>query len=206
MHGKKYFAISHLWTQNNNLMSRCLDKDLPLAACVNNLAGFATKAARLVEVCIPTSMHLWNIENFFMLFENCVNLQYAYGLKRKLKITRSTSGMFAGCAALKETDFVLPVAHIDAENSLMRIFQGRSSLTTPIQSILPSSGFASRVIRVDNLFRNGSSLTGTVPAAILWEDAGKVWQNASMAFQDASDAIRAQVPASWGGTMTDPTA
>ena len=51
-----------------------------------------------------------------------------------------------------------------------------------------------------------ASLTGTGPAAILREDTGKVWRNASMAFQGASDAIRAQVPSSWGGTMTDPTA
>lgn len=203
VYGKKYFAVSNQWTQDNNLICRCLDKDLPLASCVNNLAGFATKAKRLIEICIPTSMNLWDIENFYILFENCVNLLYAYGLKRKLKITRSTTGMFSGCSSLKKTDFVLPVSPINTESGLNLIFKGCSSLTTPIQNIIPSAGFACRVIKVENIFYGCTSLTGTVPAKLLWEDTSKVWQGTSSAFQGASEAIRSQVPTSWGGTNAD---
>jgi hypothetical protein len=46
-------------------------------------------------------------------------------------------------------------------------------------------------------------MTGTVPASMLWENTNITWTNTSTAFTGCSDAIRAQVPTSWGGTNTE---
>lgn len=203
IYGKKYFGLANSRTLENNLICRCLDNDLPLASNVNNLANYARSAKRLVNLCIPTAMNLWNIENFHIIFQDCVNLQYAYGLKRKIRIPRAATGIFRGCSALIQTDLVLPVTNVDASSEPTHCFRGCSSLVTPIQNLLPSAGFTNHIMQVDYLFNGCSSLTGTVPAAILWEDTSKVWQGTATAFQGASDAIRAQVPASWGGTNTE---
>ncbi len=206
IHGRKYFSFSHGRTPANNLMCRCLDKDLPLAGNVNNLAYFAANALRLVNVCIPTAMDFHKIENFSSLFQGCKNLQSAYGLKRKLKIVRSASRIFYSCSALLETDFVLPVCCIETNAEPVECFNGCALLQTPIQNLLPTAGFCNRLMNVLNIFKGCAALTGTVPAALLWEDTSKVWQNTSAAFQGASDTIRAQVPTSWGGTNMEITA
>jgi hypothetical protein len=200
--GKRYFCITHQWSGGNNLMCRCLDKELPLASHINNLAGFGMNATRLVELCIPTAMSLVNIENYYMAFSGCVNLLYANGFKRKLKSVRTIDHLFYQCAALINTDLVLPVTCIDLASGQNCVFMNCSSLTTPIQNLLPSTGFANRILYVQHLFYNCASLTGTVPAALLWEDTSIVWQGTSQVFTGASEAIRAQVPTSWGGTQS----
>lgn len=203
VHGKKYFSLSHGRTQANNLMCRCLETDLPLSTNINNLSYFAANAQRLVNVCIPTAMDFRNIENLGAIFQNCSNLQYAYGLKRKIRIPRASVSFFYNCGALIETDFVLPVCSIETNTDSNKSFSGCSSLITPIQNLLPSAGFCNRVINVLDMFKGCGSLTGTVPVAILWEDTSKVWQNTDNAFTGASVAIREQVPTAWGGTNTE---
>lgn len=199
IHGKKYFHFSHGWTTANNLMCRCLESDLPLAGNVNNLSYFATNAPRLVNLCVPTFMDFHNVENFTGMFTNCKNLQYAYGFKRKIRIPRAASSFFANCNALIQADLIIPPGAVDATGN-QQCYTGCGSLITPIQNLLPSAGFCNRIVSVQNFFKGCASLTGTVPAALLWEDTSKVWQNTATAFLGASDAIRAQVPASWGGT------
>jgi len=202
IYGRKYFGISHARAPENNLMSRCLDTEFPLAGQVNNLASFARYGCRLKELCIPTAMDLHNVENVFAMCQGCTNLQYAYGLKRKIKISRSFTNLFDGCSALLQTDFVMPVMYIDVSAGLQMCFNGCTLLATPVQKLLPSAGFCNRVMNVQKLFYGCGSLTGTVPAAVLWEDTSKVWQNTSNVFKNCSAEIRAQVPVSWGGTLT----
>ena len=203
IYGRKYFGISHARAPENNLMSRCLDTEFPLAGQVNNLSSFARYGCRLKELCIPTAMDLHNVENVFAMCQGCTNLQYAYGLKRKIKISRSFTNLFDGCSALLQTDFVMPVMYIDVSAGLQMCFNGCGLLATPVQKLLPSAGFCNRVMNVQKLFYGCASLTGTVPAAVLWEDTSKVWQNTSNVFKNCSAAIRAQVPVSWGGTLAN---
>ena len=63
-----------------------------------------------------------------------------------------------------------------------------------------------RRFSANKIFNGCAALTGTVPAELLWGDAGITWSDTSQAFAGCSAAIRAQVPEAWGGTLAEPEA
>ena len=200
IYGEKYFCLSNRLTTANNLMCRCFDRDLPLSDNVNNLTHWGKNALRLTKVCIPAAMDFRRVENFGDLFQDCTNLLYAWGLKRKIQLVRCSAEIFYGCSALIKTDLILPTAAVESNSSLKKCFSGCRNLNCNISALIPSCGFSNRIISVMELFKDCSSLFGTVPAALLWEDDSKVWIDTASAFSGCSESIRSQVPVSWGGT------
>lgn len=184
------------------ILSRVFDVDLPVASCVTNLTMACRWAQKLLRVRIPTGLDLFaNRHNAAFLFKGCRNLVEAIGMKTKFRYARDVSCMFEDCDNLTTTDFELPVEVLKS-TGYQHVFFGCHKLAVDINTLLPKTGFANRKVDLSSTFYNCAALTGTVPADILWKDSSKLW-SAEAAFDGCSDAIRAQVPTSWGGTSTD---
>lgn len=184
------------------ILSRVFDVDLPVASCVTNLTMACRWAQKLLRVRIPTGLDLFaNRHNVTFLFKGCRNLVEAIGMKTKFRYARDVSCMFEDCDNLTTTDFELPV-EVLKPTGYQRVYFGCGKLAVDINTLLPKTGFANRKVDLYSTFYNCAALTGTVPADILWRDSSKLW-SAEAAFGGCSDAIRAQVPTSWGGTSTD---
>ena len=184
------------------ILSRVFDVDLPVASCVTNLTMACRWAQKLLRVRIPTGLDLFaNRHNVAFLFKGCRNLVEAIGMKTKFRYARDVSCMFEDCDNLTTTDFELPVEVLKS-TGYQHVFFGCGKLAVDINTLLPKTGFANRKVDLSSTFYNCAALTGTVPADILWKDSSKLW-SVEAAFAGCSDAIRAQVPTSWGGTSTD---
>jgi hypothetical protein len=203
--GKNYFGFTTAWETSNdnltyNLMSRCLEKDLPVAPHLTNLSSFAACTLRLLKVA-AAEYSLTNVFNFSSLFLYDANLVEATGLKNIPNACRNAAAVFSGCASLTSTDFVIPGAAKDG--SLYCLFNGCRNLVADIGKLIPSLGLFGKTINMDRAFTACANLTGTVPADKLWNDHRIEWTNTSSCFSKCSDDIRAQVPESWGGTNKD---
>lgn len=184
------------------ILSRVFDVDLPVASCVTNLTMACRWAQKLLRVRVPTGLDLFaNRHNVAFLFTGCRNLVEAIGMKTKFRYARDVSSMFEDCNNLTTTDFELPVEVLKS-TGYQHVFFGCGKLAVDINTLLPKTGFANRKVDLSSTFYSCAALTGTVPADILWRDSSKLW-SAEAAFGGCSDAIRAQVPTSWGGTSTD---
>ena len=184
------------------ILSRVFDVDLPVASCVTNLTMACRWAQKLLRVRIPTGLDLFaNRHNAAFLFKACRNLVEAIGMKTKFRYARDVANMFEDCDNLTTTDFELPV-EVLKPTGYQHVFFGCGKLAVDINTLLPKTGFANRKVDLSGTFYNCAALTGTVPADILWKDSSKLW-SVEAAFDGCSDAIRAQVPTSWGGTSTD---
>lgn len=183
------------------ILSRVFDVDLPVASCVTNLTMACRWAQKLLRVRIPTGLDLFaNRHNAAFLFKGCRNLVEAIGMKTKFRYARDVASMFEDCDNLTTTDFELPV-EVLKPTGYQHVFFGCGKLAVDINTLLPKTGFANRKVDLSSTFYNCAALTGTVPADILWKDSSKLW-SAEAAFGGCSDAIRAQVPTSWGGTSS----
>ena len=209
--GKKYWGFQH--NNANNIVSRILDSDLPLAQNVQNIAGLCSGGNyKLVSVHVPTGQQLFtNIHNASSCFANCHNLKQATNFETKFRFTRTVANFFQNCQNLIYTDFQLPVLCIYANAGMNGVYRGctrlgqqytdprnNNTVQTKIQDLFPPQGFVSRAISMTYCFYGCSSLTGNVPASFLWRDLRINW-TVTNCFTGASAAIRSQVPASWGG-------
>ena len=119
--GSDYFGISRGYGYNwpdedqnkvgithQGLLSRCLDIDLSVADCVNNLSYFAAYCPNLKRVHIPTQMELTRIENWYSAFAFCPDLETATGFLYKLQYTKQAGCLFRGDTALVTSDIKFP--------------------------------------------------------------------------------------------------
>lgn len=103
--------------------------------------------------------------------------------------------MFAYCKSLKTTDFVIP----NGVSSLNYLFYSCIKLTTPIEKIIPETGFALTNIMMNLAFSETHSITGDTSkiADLLW-NSGKTWKQCNSAFRYSNIAKTAkEVPDTW---------
>ena len=203
--GKDYWSFRNPIEDSSGeyILSRVFDVDLPVAPCVTNLSMACQWAPKLLRVRIPTGLDLFaNRHNAAFLFRGCRNLVEARGMKTKFRYARDVASMFDECGNLTATDFELPVQVLKPAG-YHRVYFGCGKLAVDINTLLPQTGFTNHKVDLFGTFCGCAALTGTLPAGILWEDSARLW-SAEAAFGGCSDAIRAQVPASWGGTMGEP--
>lgn len=197
--GNKYFGFG---SGRKSIVSRAFASDLPLAQHVNATGNIAWGSDRLLKVDIPTYMLSEGLWNLNAMFSNNPNLVEITGARYIQGDVRNCSWMFSGDTALVNTDFIFP-AYI-RDGALSYAFTNNKSLAVDIAKLFPAQGFiGAGKYDVKQMFMNCAALTGTVPAAKLWENTNITWVNTSEAFIGCSDAIRAQVPVSWGGTNED---
>lgn len=194
--GKQYWGFQQV--KGFNIISRIFDHGYPTAGWLQNLSVACQWSPKIQKVVFPTGLELFaNIHNAYALFADCVNLVSVKNCQTKFRFTRDVTNMFSGCTALKECDFQLPQSAVK-NASYNRVFYNCYSLEADIANLLPDRGFDGKTVSMIECFRGCSKLTGTVPAVKLWEDMVINW-TATRCFTDCSDALRLQVPASWGG-------
>lgn len=194
--GKQYWGFQQV--KGFNIISRIFDHGYPTAGWLQNLSVACQWSPKIQKVVFPTGLELFaNIHNAYALFADCVNLVSVKNCQTKFRFTRDVTNMFSGCTALKECDFQLPQSAVKTA-SYNRVFYNCSSLEADIANLLPDRGFDGKTVSMIECFRGCSKLTGTVPAVKLWEDMVINW-TATRCFTDCSDALRLQVPVSWGG-------
>lgn len=194
--GKQYWGFQQV--KGFNIISRIFDHGYPTAGWLQNLSVACQWSPKIQKVVFPTGLELFaNIHNAYALFADCVNLVSVKNCQTKFRFTRDVTNMFSGCAALKECDFQLPQSAVK-NASYNRVFYNCYSLEADIANLLPDRGFDGKTVSMIECFRGCSKLTGTVPALKLWEDMVINW-TATRCFTDCSDALRLQVPVSWGG-------
>ena len=192
--GKKYFGFGSVET----IVSRVFASDLPVAKHLNCLGNFAYGSKRLLSVDIPSYILSAGLYNLNAMFNNNVNLVSATGLRYFQSSIRNATWFFNNCPALENTDFIIPGYLRDG--GLNTMFKGCSSLAVDISKLFPNSGFVGEGTQsVKDAFRGCVALTGTVPADKLWRNTKIKWTDTAYAFADCSEAIRLQVPVSWGG-------
>lgn len=204
VNGKSYWGIQTGPFTNGgaSILSRMFAADLPLASWVSNLASCCKDSPKLQKVLIPTGMDLFvNIHNASSIFSGCVNLLSATNFATKFQYTRYVQNMFKGCSHLVTCDFRIPQNCIKS-NAYKSVFEGCAALTANIADLLPERGFDGVNLDISRCFYGCASLTGTVPAAILWNDMRVVWTHANV-FTGCPAALLAQIPTSWGGTAAE---
>ena len=204
VYGKDYFGFNKQFKaagdyDDHNLICRVLDKDLPVASHITNLASMAALSKRLLIVR-ASAYRLTNTYNWANLFIKCPNLKYVYGMYAPEALYAYKS-MFTDCTSLIETDFTFP--RYSGDSSFYTVFSGCVNLTMDIADLIPVQGFISHEINVSAMCKNCAKLYGTVPANVLWDDRRITWSNPVNAFRGCSAEIRKQVPKSWGGTADD---
>lgn len=194
--GKQYWGFQQV--KDYNIVSHIFEHGYPTAGWLQNLSVACQWSPKIQKVVFPTGLELFaNIHNAYALFADCVNLVSVKNCQTKFRFTRDVTNMFSGCTALKECDFQLPQSAVK-NASYNRVFYNCSNLEADIADLLPDRGFDGKTVSMIECFRGCSKLTGTVPAVKLWEDMVINW-TATRCFTDCSEALRMQVPASWGG-------
>ena len=199
--GKGYWGFQ-VNSQVANILSRIFASDLPVASWVVNLASCAANSPKLQSILIPTGMDLFtHIHNASGIFNGCVNLLSATNFATKFQYTRYVQNMFKGCLHLVTCDFRIPQNCIKS-NAYKSVYEGCAALMANSADLLPERGFDGVNLDISRCFYGCASLTGTVPASILWNDMRVVWTHANT-FTGCPAALLAQIPTSWGGTAAE---
>lgn len=186
-----------------NLICRVFDHDLPIAPHLNNFDAFCKYAIMLTKVNVgrASSGRFLEARNCSDCFSYCYNLESATGFNKYAQF-RYIAGMFYRCHSLKTTDLVIP-AWCYACGALC--FEN-INLEVDIAKILPNdskAGWQCTKVAIDRAFYMCGKIYGTIPAEDLWNSSHNEFYFSNKTFGKTSEAIMAQVPTSWGGTLAE---
>lgn len=204
IYGKDYYGLMHringLKKETSNLVCDAMSDDLPVADHVKNLVGYLFNARCL------TKINLWNhqykfIEHCQYMLAECPNLQSAMGFERGY--TRSNcSFMFYNDYNLVESDAQIALASL-RKSSITSMYENCKELSVDIATLIPEVIQCLGPYNVKKAFYNCKKIYGTVPANLLWNNTKREWGTTADCFTLCSPEIASQVPASWGGTLTE---
>ena len=204
IYGKQYYSIKSYISDKNissNLISRIFEYDLPLASHLINLSSICYDANRLLYVNVePIKYRRFN--NLSQAFYHCQELQYAIGFKRNFAEC-AIERTFLYCDKLIKTDLQLPSR--SGYTTCNSTFAGCTNLAVDINKFIPDSGLY-QPLSLYQTFRGCVKLYGTISdftKSQLWNNPIVKFTNQIDCFLECSDELRAQIPASWGGTASD---
>ena len=144
--GEKYNRIKST-SSDKNLICRIFEHDLPTTAKLRKASSLCAGALRLIELDCTYNDTFKKLINFPYLFLNCQNLKKAVGFP-DLTYVQSVNGIFSSCHNLITTDFKLP----EFSDDYSAVFAACYELTTPIDKLLPTAGFALNTINLTDTF------------------------------------------------------
>jgi hypothetical protein len=212
IYGHDYFHVAHhlgAATQNANYKNDSLPYNkecnllcdiggLRIASCVTNLSSFARCAQRLVNAKVDQNSNLFgNVVNVSGMFLSCHNMLTFSGIGSRKTTIYSCSNVFRDCRNMTSCDFVLPTVG-GRTNYCEGAFYNCQKLAANVSSLIPATGFSMDAMDFSAVFYMCSSLTGQIPADLLWGSDIK-WGNTSNAF--AGSSLRATALYKWGGRM-----
>lgn len=203
IHGMPYLAK---YIINNNLMCRCLSDDLPLATNNTNLTRFCAGAPNLFYVNVDRLKYRYytQCQSFAC---SSINLVKAVGFKRQFT-TAHMSCAFADCHNLVECDAQFPIRALYA-GAGNQMFCRCYSLVKDINSFIPDGIYETNKKvheQCISTFAGCANLTGTITektASVLWNTWNGTGASTNNCFAECNNELRAQIPTSWGGTMTE---
>lgn len=213
IYGKNYYSIksgvgvgnSGLEDVIHNLICRAVDWDLPIASNYSNLSNMVRGAKALLYINVDRLKYRYytNLSGFAQF---CINLVKAVGFKRQFT-TALMQNAFNSCFEMVECDAQLTLRSL-YNSASTKMYFNCVKLAVDINSLFPDRPVAMQCAPAEfrEVFCNCGSLTGTIKdynAKVLWNNSEKLWCNTERAFTGCSDELRAQVPESWGGTMSD---
>ena len=221
IYGHDYYALRQAVTQAEsgdaelvgakcNLVCGCLSQDLPIPSFIKNGSSMFAQAHRLLKINGDHCYPLRYVNNASGMFFECKNLISVTEIEIRDSFETSFGNMFSRCINMVEC--TVPFTSLLSKSTgLLEVFCSCPKLATDIATFFPVP-FATRKLSVSGTFTGCTSLTGTVPGDHLWNDSSVTWDlnisndeqgsNKNGMFYGCSDAIRAQVPLSWGGTAT----
>lgn len=178
IYGKDYFMFRCNNAEANNIVSRVLDRDLPIASCVTNMSSCFRNSLRLVQVNVPKGYILQSGINITYLFAGCTNMRFYNSEYAVFGTPENNCYLFNNCVNL-ECDV----------NNFNYVFK-------------PGSIFNN----FSYIFTNCKKLFGTVNPKVYWENPSIDYFGSFVCydcFLGCSADIRAQVPKKWGGTLAN---
>lgn len=203
VYGKDYFCLSHApshVSDASNMQCRILADDLPIASHLTNLTAFAYGTLKLVTVQCASYKYLHRTTNHAQMFTNDKNLLSVTGFEDLVMISRGAEGCFQFCENMHTCDFN-GVLCSNNPRAMYAMFQNCYALSVDIGKFFPTK-FVSRALNFTNTFTHMHAMTGTVDPNQFWGDPNIDWQGFSNCFYGCPEAIRSQVPTSWGGTSS----
>lgn len=189
------------------LVSRFLDKDLPMKNTIETLAYFCSGSYRLTSINVPGNMDLTAVNHLFRAFSYCKNLKTVKGLSEAFKILKDSNYMFAESNNLKVCDLKLPSLFTDdiKSNAFAGVFSNCVNLEGYIEDFLPSTTVNLSGISVSGIFYNCKNLQVVdinKVAKVFWNAPDEMKPNSySAVFKTCNDAVRAYIPTTWGGEL-----
>ena len=195
-----------------NLISRIWDADLPMASTCHSWKQICDGNLRLQKVDIPYT-YCWSRANLglYRAFKNAKNL-ISFTSHAPTPFCHSMQEMFMGCNNMITCDMEYEGYGIwkSVDGRYSTMFADCTSLTTKVNRIIPIRGWCTTRLHVEDFFRNCTSLPADVGSenigndigAVLWKVDGtpyEFWDKGDM-FKTCSDALRALIPVSFGGT------
>lgn len=203
VYGKDYFCLSHApshVSDASNMQCRILADDLPIASHLTNLTAFSYGTLKLVTVQCASYKYLHRTTNHAQMFTNDKNLLSVTGFEDLVMISRGAEGCFQFCENMHTCDFN-GVLCSNNPRAMYAMFQNCYALSVDIGKFFPTK-FVSRALNFTNTFTHMHAMTGTVDPNQFWGDPNIDWQGFSNCFYGCPEAIRSQVPTSWGGTSS----
>ena len=201
VYGKDYFCLSHApshVSDASNMQCRILAD--PIASHLTNLTAFSYGTLKLVTVQCASYKYLHRTTNHAQMFTNDKNLLSVTGFEDLVMISRGAEGCFQFCENMHTCDFN-GVLCSNNPRAMYAMFQNCYALSVDIGKFFPTK-FVSRALNFTNTFTHMHAMTGTVDPNQFWGDPNIDWQGFSNCFYGCPEAIRSQVPTSWGGTSS----
>lgn len=203
VYGHDYFCLSHApshVSDASNMQCRILADDLPIASHLTNLTAFAYGTLKLVTVQCASYKYLHRTTNHAQMFTNDKNLLSVTGFEDLVMISRGAEGCFQFCENMHTCDFN-GVLCSNNPRAMYAMYQNCYALSVDIGKFFPTK-FVSRALNFTNTFTHMHAMTGTIDPNQFWGDPNIDWQGFSNCFYGCPEAIRSQVPTSWGGTSS----
>jgi hypothetical protein len=207
IYGNTYWGVRAKYDKGfTNIISRVLEKDLPIASCVCNISSLCYKSERLTRVHIANGTMFPNVKNVTQLFRACWNLKIVSGFSNGYNVFSDTMyashSLFMGCYSLEKCDYILPSLPTDKGPAVHNAYNECKKLSVDILTLLPKNGFWNRTMSMDKLFFKCNSITCSDYEALgnlLWNDTSKNWTNTASCFKYCTSLDLSQIPKTWGG-------
>lgn len=202
------WAWNNVWNYKFNLICDVLSKRSFFNKCFRNSSSMCSKSDRMIVLDVPY-LSQFSVTNSSGMFSNCENLLYAnvVGNKNGLfeSIIYTAGSMFSGCTNLMYSTIPVPMAST-AGSGATQFYKGCGRLSVDINDLIPKGGFLNECISMKEVFNGCSSLYSTTSdqwKMMTFKDGNIIWTDTANAFANCSDALRSQIPISWGGLVDD---
>lgn len=195
----------------DNPISRIWEMDLPMTDTLWNLYSLCEDSYRILKVKVPEQNYMWPTSQIKIsrAFSECRNLLSFEMGKNGLPNILQMDKLFTHCHNI--TSIIWDPEDFGkfprtAHTAYSYLYQDCPKLSTPLARLVPSkSGWSTKYINMSGMFAGDVSIPPMTSAeqslvsSVLWNSTYNTFDYPSGCFKNCSDALRAQIPTTWGG-------